>query len=185
VSVLLVGVRGELGRAVAARLIAEGDEVRVVEDRPAAAEEWVRLGAHVAHGSGADPDLIERAAQGVRTVVVGEDESVAATEVVDAVLEGARIGSRSDIRLVVLTTASFGEGPLAAVVSSGLDHVIVRIRTSRRFLGKERTRVPADALAEFIDAADDVAGHPHDDIDLSDANAWRRLGLEPPGSLGG
>jgi uncharacterized protein YbjT (DUF2867 family) len=181
VSVLLVGVRGELGGAVAARLIAEGDEVRVVEDRPAAAEEWVRLGAHVAHGSGADPDLIERAAQGVRTVVVGEDESVAATEVVDAVLEGARIGSRSDIRLVVLTTASSGEGPAAAVVSSGLDHVIVRIPTRTRFFRTTRTALAAEALAAVIDAADDLAGNPREELDLSNEAAWNRLRLEPPG----
>jgi nucleoside-diphosphate-sugar epimerase len=182
-SVLLVGVRGELGRAVAVRLIAEGDQVRVVEDRPAAADEWVRLGAHVAHGSGADPDLIERAAQGVRTVVVGEDESVAATEVVDAVLEGARIGSRSDIRLVVLTTASSGEGPAGAVVSSGLDHVIVRIPTTRRFLRSSWSRYAAsiEALAAVIDAADDLAGNPREELDLSSEAAWNRLRLEPPG----
>lgn len=184
-SVLLVGVRGELGRVVAARLIAEGDQVRVVEDRPAAAEEWVRLGAHVARGSGADPDLIERAAHGVRTIVVGEDESVAAAVIVDAVLGGVRIAGRSDIRLVVLTTASPAEEPTGTVVASGLDHVIVRIPTSRRLFRTERKVFRAEALAQVIDAADDVAGHPRDDIDLSDADAWRRLGLEPPSSLGG
>ena len=178
-SVLLVGVRGELGRAVAARLIAEGDEVRVVEDRPAAAQEWGRLGARVAHGSGSDPDLVERAAHGVRTIVVGEDESAAAAAVVDAVLEGVRIAGRSDIRLVVLTTTSAPDEATGAVVSSAHDHVIVRIPTGRRLLGRPRAPFPAEVLAEVVDAADDLAGNPRDDIDLSDAAAWMRLGLEP------
>jgi len=183
VSVLLVGVRDELGRAVAARLIAEGDEVRVVENRPAAARDWGRLGAHVAHGSGSDPDLVERAAHGVRTIVVGEDESIAgrfaASAVVEAVLEGVRIAGRTDVRLVVLTTASPPDEATAAVVSSALDHVIVRIPTTKRLFGRPRTLFPAEILAEVVDAADDLAGNPRDDIDLSDAAAWWRLGLEP------
>ncbi len=187
-SVLLVGVRGELGRAVAARMISEGDEVRVVEDRPTEEAEWAGLGAHVARGSGADPDLIERAAQGVRTIVVGEDESAPAAEVVAAVLEGARMAARSEIRLVVVTTTSAAD-VTEAVVSSGLDHVIVRMPTERRFLQRPRSAprlaFSVETIVRVIDAADDLAGNPREDVDLSDEAAWTRLRLEPPGSLGG
>jgi uncharacterized protein YbjT (DUF2867 family) len=177
VSVLLVDVSGELGAAVVSRLVSLADEVRVVEEDPAAAPVWARLGAHVARGASTDTDLLERAAQQVRTVVVAQRAGVALVEVVKAVVEAARLVP-GDVRLVVCMRGDADAEE--AIRSSGLDYVILRTGKKRARLRRGSRRPSVTMIAEAVDAADDLAGHPSLDVDLTAPGGWRALGLDPP-----
>jgi uncharacterized protein YbjT (DUF2867 family) len=177
VSVLLVDVSGELGAAVVSRLVSLADEVGVVEDDPDAARKWARLGAHVARGDSTDADLLERAAQQVRTVVVAQRAGVALVEVVRAVVEAARLVP-GDVRLVVCMQGD--DDAEEAIRSSGLDHVILRTAKPRGRLRRRSRRLSVGKVAEAVDAADDLAGHPSLDVDLTVPDGWRALGLDPP-----
>jgi hypothetical protein len=68
------------------------------------------------------------------------------------------------------------------VHKSGLDYVLLRIGASAArfvpFVGRKRARVPA--LAQAIDAADDLAGNPRLDLDLTTIEGWAVLGVDPP-----
>jgi hypothetical protein len=177
VSVLLVDVSGELGAALVSRLVSLADEVGVVEDDPAAAPLWARLGAHVARGASTDTDLLERAAQQVRTVVVAQRGGVDLVEVVSAVVEAARLVP-GDVRLVV---CMHGDADAEeAIRSSGLDYVILRTGKRRARLRGGSRRPSVAMVAEAVDAADDLAGHPRLDVDLTVPGGWRALGIDPP-----
>jgi hypothetical protein len=163
VSVLLVGLDPSLARAVVARLTGEGDQVRAVvgagED-PRAYE-----GAHVATGDPADDDLVERAAQGARTIVVGVTGAARA-----AALSGA---SRAGVDRAVFL------GPVDAdEVPAGMSWVA--LLTPRPRLGLRRGPSP-ESVAEAVDAADDLAGDPALVADLGTVGGWASLLLEPPG----
>jgi hypothetical protein len=148
--------------------------VRVIEDDLSAGAHWKEFGAHVALGSPADPDLVERAGQNVRTLMMaGGDDS---REVMAAVAEGARLAGIG--RLVVCLQRS-DESVLEAVRAAGIDHVVLLTGRSRlkRLLGPV---VPADSLAEAMDAADDLAGNPRLVLDLTREGGWTALGLRPP-----
>lgn len=67
--VLVLGASGFIGGAVARRLIARGDEVRVLVRDDAQGEVWRARGAHVSLGTLGDPQSIARAADGVDAVV--------------------------------------------------------------------------------------------------------------------
>jgi uncharacterized protein YbjT (DUF2867 family) len=99
-AVLLVDVTGDLASLLVSRLVSLSDDVRVVEDDPDAGRKWRRLGAHIARGDSTDADLIERAAQGVRTVVVAQRDGRSLDEVVTAATDAAR-RLPDDLRLVV------------------------------------------------------------------------------------
>jgi hypothetical protein len=179
-SVLLINPADELGSALVQRLIAENDEVRVISDHPEAAHKWTRLGAHVARGDAEDPDLIERAAQNVRTIVVLQEATDDLNDLVAAVAHGGRLAS-AEMRLVVCLEK--GEPAVEDIVrKSGLDYVLLRTgKSSARFMPTIGHRGPrVGALVEAIDAADDIAGNPKLDLDLTTAEAWRSLGVEPP-----
>ena len=170
-SVMLVGARGEVATALVRRLIAEGDEVRVIEDSPDRSESWRDLGAHVARGEASDEDLLERAGQNVRTIVAFDP----APDSLDAVLTacgGARIGR------VVVCSASVEPHIERRLAASGLEYVY--LTTGR--VGLLRKRIDDDLVAEAIDAADDIGGEPQMVLELKDEKAWERLGLTPPGT---
>lgn len=171
-SVLLIGISGSSGGAIVTRLIDQGDEVRVVEDDPAAAEQWRSLGAHVARRIDDMPDLIERAAQNVRTVVIGE---TAAHDVddVSAIVEGA---AAARVERIVLYGAGPSGSALEAVRAFPFQHVVLSTGR-RRLLGG---RLDDESLAAAVDAADDIAGEPRLELDLGDPEAWPALGLSPP-----
>jgi hypothetical protein len=171
-SVLLVGGEGALAEEVVRRLVSAEDEVRVIEQDPEAASRWRSLGAHVALGSAADPDLVERAAEYARTVVVFDRGPEWRQEVLAAVLEGA--GSAR----VVLCSESADERIAAALAESGFDHIVLRTRRRSRWPLRTVT-VSAQDLAEAVDAADDLAGNPRLDLDLGSPEGWRALRLAP------
>lgn len=171
-SVLLLGLDEQRGPAFIRRLLDEGDVVGVVEEDPARAAQWKRAGAHVASGSPADADLIERAAQHARSIVVSLSERGASEAVVAAVLEAGRLAPEAPRIIVAGSPSSEIEEMLRG---SAFDYVILRL-PARRVLRRVPVLPPED-LAEAINAADDLAGSPRLDLDLTSEPGWERLGL--------
>jgi Trk K+ transport system NAD-binding subunit len=169
-SVLLVGATGELGAEVVARLVGQGDDVRVVEPDADEAAMFKELGAFVARGDPHDDDLLERAATNVRTVVAFATGS-RATQVVDAVARVARTGSVD--RLVLYASKGAPEA-VRRLGGGALDFIVL---TGPRGM---RRRIGTADIAAAIDAADDLAGSHRLVLDLGDAGAWKVLGLEKP-----
>ncbi|HET7482054.1 MAG TPA: hypothetical protein VFK89_04265 [Actinomycetota bacterium] len=165
-SVLLVVPDSALGRSIAARLVQQGDEVRAIEAETAAGSALADLGVHVGRGPYLDADLIERAGQNCRTVVVIDQSEAALSEVVSG-MRAARIP-----RLIVCADR-IAPQILEVVTGSGLEYVI--LRSPRGLL---RRGPSDDEIAEAVDAADDLAGELKLDLDLGEAGAWTALGLE-------
>ncbi|MDQ3766847.1 MAG: NAD-binding protein [Actinomycetota bacterium] len=165
-SVLLLRPSKRIGSALVNLLTSQGDTVRVIEADAASAARWKELGAYVAQGSEADADLVERAAQDVRTVVVFEDAQAS----IEAVLEGAELAG---VERLVVCTPRPPDHLLARVRASRMDYVVLKVG-SPRLLG--RARRPSN-MAEAIDAADDLGGHPRLEVDLEDAASRRSLDL--------
>jgi hypothetical protein len=172
-SVLLVGLAEDLMPPLIRRLTEQGDEVRVLEADETATDRWRSLGAHVASGPQWDADLIERAAQNVRTIAVGDRHDRDPTELMEALVEGGELASR-DMRLVVVGDVL--PRALAVLRDSKLEYVILGSPVRRRLLGR-RPSVSPERLAEAVDAADDLAGDPRLELDLGDERAWRELKL--------
>ena len=166
-SVVVLGASGELGAAVVNRLLEAGDDVGVIEPSPERAEGWRRAGAHVARGSSSDADLIERASQNARTIVVLDADQ----EVLSAAVDGARLAG---VERIVATGARTAPELIALLRSSGLDYVV--LETGRRLLGAAS---PVE-VGRAVDAADDLSGRPRLELSLRTAEAWRELRLEPP-----
>jgi TrkA-N domain len=160
VSILLIAP-GKNGADVIDHLIAQGDEVRVVEPDPQQAERWRSLGAYVARGDVDDGDLIERAGQNCRTLVLFEvrDEYV---HVLEAALGGV---AHTTIDRIVLVATGDEAKCLGLVRASQLDYVWLRVK-QRSVLSRFRSSSPA--IAEAVDAADDLAGDPHLELDLDE-----------------
>jgi hypothetical protein len=177
--VLLVGLSRALGEALVTRLLDASDTVSVIEDDETLAAAWTELGAHVAHGPPVDADLVERAAQNARTVVVVQRAGADLAEVTLAALRGAAAAS-PDMR-IVLCAPRVDPSVANVVVGSGLQHVI--LHTGGRLTRVLRRDVDVAALAAAVDAADDLAGAPRLDLDLRERSSWSELGLEPPGTL--
>jgi NAD(P)H-binding len=169
-SILLIRAGGPIGETLARRLRAQGDEVRVVEAAEEPAEAWRRLGVKVAPGSDDDADLIERAAQGVRTAVVFDGESGAAGDVIEDVVAGI---AAAGVERVILCGQRPDRTTVDAVRTSGLDYVVLTVAGGRF----SRKRVSVEAVAEAIDAADDLAGSPRLKLDLTRRESWAALGL--------
>ena len=172
-SILLVGLDEELMPPLIRRLIEQGDEVRVLDSGEEASDHWRSLGAHVASGPRWDADLIERAAQNVRTIVVGDRHDQEPAELMEALVEGGVLAS-PDMRVVVV--GEVVPGALALLRESLLEYVILGSVERRGLLGR-RSRVSPERLAEAVDAADDLAGGPRLELDLGDQSAWRELKL--------
>jgi nucleotide-binding universal stress UspA family protein len=172
-SILLVGLAEDLMPPLIRRLTEQGDEVRVLEADETASDRWRSLGAHVASGPQWDADLIERAAQNVRTIVVGDRHDRDPVELMDAVIEGGGLASR-EMRLVVVGEPQ--PRALDALRASKLDFVVLGSAGRRGLLGRRPSLAP-ERLAEAVDAADDLAGGPRLELDLDDEQAWRELKL--------
>jgi uncharacterized protein YbjT (DUF2867 family) len=166
----LVRAGGAVGEALARRLIEQGDEVRVIDASPDHVAGWEALGVHVARGSESDADLVERAAQNVRTIVVIEDELGRADDVIEELVTAA---ARANVSRIVV----WGAGPSDAIREhlqrSGMEFVLL----SSGKKGLLRKGPDPTAVAEAIDAADDIAGEPHLVVDLNDAGGRAALGL--------
>jgi NAD(P)-dependent dehydrogenase (short-subunit alcohol dehydrogenase family) len=166
-SVVVLGASGKLGAAVVNKLLEAGDDVGVVEPSPERAEGWRRAGAHVARGNSGDADLIERAAQNARTIVVLDADR----DVLCAAVEGARLAG---VDRIVATGPRTAPELVELLRESGLDYVL--LETGRRRPGP---LTPAD-VGRAVDAADDLAGRPRLELSLRSKEAWRELRLEPP-----
>ena len=167
-SILLIGDPGSLGEVLVRRLISQGDEVRAIAT-DADGDELSGHGVHIARGPYLDADLVERAAQNVRTIVSFD----ASDDVLEPVVDGAR-AARVD-RVVVCATSIPQEGR-ELLLNSGLEYVL--LRPPRR--GLFRKGPSEEAIAEAIDAADDLAGELRLELDLSDGAAWTVLNVSPP-----
>jgi uncharacterized protein YbjT (DUF2867 family) len=182
-SVLVIGAHGDVGINLVRRLVAAGDEVRVVESDPDRAETWAELGAYVASGNEDDLDLLERAATNVRTAVVLEREDLDLAELVGSVVESTKLAAgvpEEGVRIVLCSPDPSADA-VEAVASSGLQHVVLRTGMRRGRVVQKKGTVPNEAVAEAVDAADDLAGEVNLDLDLTDPGAWRELHLESPG----
>ncbi|MFN2586517.1 MAG: hypothetical protein ABR613_00165 [Actinomycetota bacterium] len=161
-SVLLAGLAAELAHALTRRLLAEGDQVRMIAQ---AGVDETPPGAHVAAGDLSDEDLVERACQGVRTVVLGRVPAAQGAVVLAA-------AARAGVDRAVLLAIPPDEVPASM---SWVALVVPR----QRPLGLGRG-VPVEALAEAVDAADDLPGEPRLLADLGTVEGWRALRLDPP-----
>jgi uncharacterized protein YbjT (DUF2867 family) len=181
-AILVIGADLEIGTELVRRLVAEGDEVRVVESDPGRAETWSGLGAYVASGRGDDPDLLERAATNVRTAVVIERKDLDLAETAGSLVEAAKlaVGVPEEGVRIVLCSADPSASAIETIASSGLQYVVLRTRARRAGALAGRRTVPAGSVVEAIDAADDLAGEIHLDLDLADPGAWAELRAEPP-----
>lgn len=168
-AILVVTGGSDLDLDVVARLVGQGDEVRVLEPTSQRRDEWVAAGAFVAVGDAVDPDLIERAAQNARTIVVLA--SRVRSEVVDTVLEAA---PRAGVDRLVCCAPSIPDPVTAAVRAGPLDHVLITTGAGGLL---RRKAAPAALIAEAIDAADDLAGEPRLELDLTEPSQLRLLGL--------
>jgi nucleoside-diphosphate-sugar epimerase len=169
-SVVLIGPAGALGRAVFARLRGQGDDIRVIESDPAAADEWKDAGAFVATADEWDADLIERACYEARTVVVFPRADRDEARLLDEVVAGAVAASID--RIVVLTQRPEIPDRLA---SSPLDHVVISM--GKRSLLRRSVPVEESLVAEAVDAADDLEGHPRLFVDLARGEGAKLLGI--------
>jgi Trk K+ transport system NAD-binding subunit len=145
VSILLVEPAPDIANSVITKLLDQGDEVRIVTVAPE--PDWTDLGAHIARGDGTDADLLERAGQGARTVVLFDpsDEQVAAA------MEAA---ASARIERLVICSRRLGH-EADAVRSSNLSYVLL-------VTGRRARSVAATA----IDWADDLAGDVKLEVDL-------------------
>jgi hypothetical protein len=176
VSILVVEPDETNGPAIVELLVAEGDEVGVIVADAAAGDRWKSLGAHVAVGEAEDPDLIERAAQHARSIVLFD----AAAAVVGAVIEGARMASVSPARIVYCSTAPGEIEPILR--TSGLEYVILSIPIERAGLRRRpRQALNARLVAKAVSAADDLAGNVRLIVDLQTAQGVAALGLDAVG----
>lgn len=168
-SVLIVALELELARTLTRRLVAQGDEVRVIATRDDEAEAQRSLGAHVARGAHLDADLVERAAQNVRSIVVGEVEA----EVMSEILEGARVAHVE--RIIICTARRLGRS-LDLIRESPIQYVVLAYRKESAF--RRRSSHSNEFVAFVIDAADDLAGEPRLELDLNAPSTLEMLGFE-------
>lgn len=167
-SVLLAGLDAAVTEQLVRRLVAQGDQVRVIvgESDPAAGG-YSAAGAFVARGGLDDDDLVERAAQNVETIVLGD---VAAEEAAGMFAGAARAGVE---RVVALASGS--GGALQRLLDDwGGSYVL--LRTGRRRVWGART-VGRDLVVAAVDAADALTGDPRLDLDLTEPSALAALGL--------
>jgi Trk K+ transport system NAD-binding subunit len=170
-SILLLSPPVDVGDAVISRLISEGDDVGVVEMDWLRADRWKALGARVARGSSEDPDLIERAAQNCRTIVLFDVDDRQASSV-GAAIEAA---SRAPVDRLIAVSGGDSTKCLELLRAAGVDYVFLRAQ-KRRVL--RRSGTSALDVAEAVDAADDLSGQPRLELDLPDRDSRRVLGLD-------
>lgn len=174
-SILLIGIDDAVGDPLVRRLVEQDDEVRVLA-RDGDSGGWAQEGTHIASGEIWDADLVERAAQSVRTIVVGPEHGEDAVELTTAVVEGGALAG-AGMRIVVY-------GPqvtrpvLAVLRATSLEYIV--LHTGPRRLMSRHASLAPEAVAEAIDAADDVAGKVRLELDLTQASSWTALKLTHP-----
>lgn len=168
-AILVIAGGTDLDVVVVERLVAQGDEVRVLETSGVHRDRWRGRGVFLAVGAADDPDLVERAAQNVRTVVILPGRVTA--EVVANVLE---VAPRAGVDRLVCCAPAIPTGIRSAVRFGPLDHVM--IQTGRPGLLRRRSVAPG-LIAEAVDAADDLADEPRLEIELTDPQQVKLLGL--------
>jgi uncharacterized protein YbjT (DUF2867 family) len=171
-SLLLMGLEPGLGEPLITRLISQDDEVRVIEADPVRGAHWKELGAYVARGEAGDVDLVERAAQNVRTIVVLERAHEDLEAAVETAVEGA---SLAGVERIVVCAAAVSKSVVEVLSKSGIDYVALSSGGRRRVFG--RGTVSETTITEAVDAADDLAGPVRLELDLSQREAWISLGL--------
>jgi hypothetical protein len=176
-SVLVVGSGSAPVRALLKRLVSQGDEVRIVENDPGLESAWRSLGVHVARGA-PDADLVERAAQNCRTLVVLDDGTME-DSVLHEVLDGA---ASAGVERVVVCGLAANDGLLEALRTREGQYVVLIGGTRRGPLRRPAWAVGTEDLARAVDAADDLGGGPRLELDLSEPQAWVTLGLDEPRS---
>ncbi len=167
-SILLIGDPGSLGEVLVRRLISQGDEVRAIAT-DATAEDLAGHGVHIARGEELDADLVERAAQNTRTIVSFDVSTL------EPIVEGARAAR---VERLVVCSRSVDEDAREQLRASGLEYVVLVPPRKGLF----RRGVSDEALAEAIDAADDMSGKLRLELDLNESEAWATLDLEVPES---
>ena len=177
-SVLLIGLEDVLGPVLVERLLGEGDVIGVIEEDGDRAARWREVGAHVASGQPTDFDLIERAAQHARSIVIVEFRLNDPREVIEAVLMGARLVPGEAARIIFVTTSrepAVGEN----LARSEFDFVILRVPRGGS-PARQRSKLKTESIAEAVNAADDLAGSPRLDLDLRDPESWVALDVPAP-----
>ena len=124
-------------------------------------------GVHIARGTDLDADLVERAAQNVRTIVIFDPASL------EPVIEGARA---AQVERIVLCATPVTPDARELLRTSQLEYVVLEPPRKGLF----RKGVSDEVLAEAIDAADDMSGKLRLELDLNETEAWAMLQLEPP-----
>ncbi len=170
-SVLVLVGGDDVDEPVVRRLLGQGDHVRILEATADRRELWRSLGAHVAVGDASDPDLVERAAQNARTIVVIAPQVT--WDILQAVVTAAPLAG---VDRLVACAPSF-EGSASQVVrASSLSYVL--IASGRPSVWRKRAAAP-ELVAEAVDAADDLGGDPHLEVDLTTGTGVAELGLHP------
>lgn len=169
-SIVVIAPSRALGHAVVGRLLAEGDEVRVLASSPEDSVRFKDAGAHVASGP-LDADLVERASLGARSVVILGEAGVTPG------VEGARAAGVE--RVVVL--ARDPDVARAMLYDTGLEgsDVDYLVLTTRRRRRPFRAGIDPADVAAAVSAADDLAGRPRAIVDLATPDGWRALKLAP------
>ncbi len=165
-----MGLDGELARTLTRRLISQDDEVRVIAMPGEDAESLRNLGAHVARGQTLDADLVERAAQNVRSIVIGAVEP----ETMSEILEGARFAR---VERVIVCSDQPQRAAVDLLREASIQYVVLTYRKPGRL--RRRNSRTDDYVALAIDTADDLAGEPRLELDLSSPSAAEALGLDP------
>lgn len=174
VSLLLVDLPDTLAVKLIQRLVAQGDEVRVLVERRAPSDVWRDLGAHVAFGSPADEDLVWRAATGVRTAVLGDLND--GQGALPAFASGAE---RAGVERVVVCSPQPPPWFVATLDETELQYVVLT-SAKKPLVGRAKSRIAASKLAEAIDAADDLPGRLRLELDLTVERSWQILKVLPP-----
>lgn len=170
-SILLIGLDEELATVLSRRLIAEDDEVRVLIVEEGGPQAVPDAPVHVASGRYLDDaDLIERASQNVRTIVLGSHPSI--PEAAEDIVKGARAAG---VGRIVYCDTEADTDTVRTLKSGSIEYaILVTGKRARRGLSHE-------AIAEAIDAADDLADKVELELDLTRPDHWTPLRLEAPG----
>lgn len=176
-SVLLVAAGGGIGDAIVDRLLESGDEVRVVGPGARDAERWRGRGVHIAAGDPRDADLVERAAQNVRSIIGFDDTDSGWSGALEAAITG---GERAGVERIIVCATSEKTTAEVRVSKSPLEYFLLVTGPQRGWRAFGARTVATEAVAMAVDAADDLAGHPRLVLDLRRPEAWRTLRLAPP-----
>lgn len=158
----------DLAEPTIRRLLAQGDEVRILTDGDPG--RWRAMGVHPAAGDPSDADLVERAAQNCRSIVL---LGIRATEP-DAVAAVAEGGLAAGTDRLILCRGSRRE-KLPDVAAAWPRGYVILEQVAGRWPRVQRAS--SEEVAEAVDAADDIAGEPRFSVDLNDPADLAKLGL--------